>query len=203
MLKFISPDFVFHSQIGNHSNLKSHLFAEALRTCVQAPDDWNCDVLTSRKATDIDYSAFLTAFKPVVTALCDSIGTRGPVELRIESLWMNLYNKGSWQELHHHSTPYNNLSFVYFLNFNPETDGHFFIMNERSNHYSASGLHGVFKLSENLNIGELNPFPVQEGDVIVFPSHLRHGVAMQRHSTNRCTLAGNLFVIPQFDKPAG
>jgi uncharacterized protein (TIGR02466 family) len=154
-------------------------------------------VLTSRGSTDVDYGEFLVAFKEIVSAMCSAIETRGAVELRIESIWMNLYNKGSWQELHHHSTPFNNLSFVYFLNYNPQTDGHFFFLNERSSHYSAAGLHNVFKLSETLNIGELNPFPVQEGDVIIFPSHLRHGVTMQRANTNRCTLSGNLFILPQ------
>lgn len=197
MLKLISPDFVYHNKLGIHEKIKSKLFEDALRTCVNKADDWNCEVLTSRGARDVDYGEFLSAFKPIVSDMCSAIGTRGNVELRIESIWMNLYNKGSWQELHHHATPFNNLSFVYFLNYNPQTDGHFFFLNERSSHYSAAGLHNVFKLSENLNIGELNPFPVQEGDVIVFPSHMRHGVTMQRENTNRCTLSGNLFILPQ------
>jgi uncharacterized protein (TIGR02466 family) len=119
------------------------------------------------------------------------------MELRLETLWMNLYNKGAWQELHHHSTPFSNISFVYFVNFNPQTDGNFFFLNERSNHYSASGLHSVFKLAENLNIAEMLPLQVNDGDVILFPSQLRHGVTMQRHDTNRCTLAGNLLIHPQ------
>lgn len=197
MLKFISPEFVFHSKLQNHSQIKEYLFPIAQAKCVAAANDWNCDVLTSRGAKDIDYSSFLSELKPIVTSFCDTLGTRGPIELRIESLWMNLYKKGSWQELHHHSTPYNNISFVYFMQYNPQTDGQFFFQNERSCHYSASGLHDVFKLSENLNIGELTPLPVQEGDVILFPSHIRHGVTMQRHESIRCTLAGNIFILPQ------
>lgn len=196
MLKFVAPEFVFHAKLAEHQQLKPIVFAEALRTCMSVANDWNCDVLTSRDAKDVNYSEFLSAFKPVVSSLCDSIGTRGPVELRIESMWMNLYNKGSWQELHHHSTPFNNLSFVYFVNFDPQRDGQFFFLNERSNHYSAAGLHTVFKLAENLQIAELTPFPVEEGDIIIFPSHMRHGVTMQRQDTSRCTLAGNLFVLP-------
>lgn len=201
MLKLISPDFVFHSKLPQHETIKPALFADALRTCAKKAGDWNCDVLTNRDSKDVDYSAFLEAFRPLVTAFCDAVGTRGPMELRLEALWMNLYNKGAWQELHHHSTPANNISFVYFLNYNPDSDGQFFFLNERSSHYSASGLHNVFKLAENLNIAELVPIPVQDGDVILFPSQLRHGVTMQRHDTNRCTLAGNLLVLPQKTQP--
>lgn len=197
MIKLISPDFVFHTKITDHQRIKQKFFNEALRTCVSAAGDWNCDVLTNRDAKDVDYTLFLEAFRPLVTAFCDAVGTRGPMELRLESMWMNRYNKGSWQELHHHSTPANNISFVYFLNYNSKTDGQFFFLNERSNHYSASGLHHVFKLAENLNIAELLPMPVEEGDVLIFPSQLRHGVTMQRNDTDRCTLSGNLLIHPQ------
>jgi len=202
MLKIISPDFVFHTQLPEHAQLKGKFLSEALRTCIKTANDWNCDVLTNREAQDVDYGPFLSAFKPIVSSFCDAMGTRGPLELRLETLWMNLYNKGSWQEIHHHSTPFNNISFVYFVNYDPTKDGQFFFMNERSNHYSASGLHNVFKLAENHQIAELPPLPVQDGDVILFPSQLRHGVTMQRHDTNRCTLAGNLLILPQTEKPA-
>ena len=154
-------------------------------------------MMTSRESNAIDYSDFLSEFKGIVASMCDDLKTVGPVELRIESIWMNLYNANSWQEIHNHSTHHNNISFVYFVNLNPQTDGEFFFLNERSQFYSASGLHDVFRLAETVNINELCPIAVEEGDVLLFPSHMRHGVTVQRNDTNRVTLSGNLLVIPQ------
>jgi len=108
--------------------------------------------MTSRESNEIDYSEFLSDFKAIVASMCDDLKTVGPVELRIESIWMNLYNANSWQEIHNHSTHNNNISFVYFVNLIPQTDGEFFFLNERSQFYSASGLHDVLRLAETVNM---------------------------------------------------
>ncbi|MEN9530420.1 MAG: Synechococcus phage Syn19 [Pseudomonadota bacterium] len=196
MLKKIMPDFYFHTRLAAHEQLKNNLFPQALAHC-RPTKEWNCEVQTTRESGEIDYSGFLTELKGVVSTLCDSIGTRCPLEFRIESLWMNVYNVGNWQELHHHASPNNNLSFCYFMNLNPQTDAHFFFQNERSANYSAAGLHQVFNLVENLEIAESTFLQVAEGDIILFPSHLRHGVSLQRANSNRCTLSGNLLVLSQ------
>lgn len=197
MLNLVLSEFYFKEKIAGHQNLKSHFLPLALNHCKTAPTNWNCNVLTSRGTESIDFAPFLNQFKSVVSSMCDAIGTNGPVELRIESMWLNLYNENTWQETHNHSTHHNNISFVYFINHDASKDGEFFFLNERSQHYSASGLHDVFRLAESLNINELCPIKISEGDVILFPSHMRHGVTVQRHNTNRCTLAGNLLIIPQ------
>lgn len=197
MLNSVLSEFFYKKRLPNHSQLKSLYLPLAMEHCASAPSNWNCNVMTSRESNAIDYSAFLAEFKGIVASMCDDLKTYGPVELRIESIWMNLYNANSWQEIHNHSTHHNNISFVYFVNLNPQTDGEFFFLNERSQFYSASGLHDVFRLAETLNINELCPVAVEEGDVLLFPSHMRHGVTVQRNDTNRVTLSGNLLVIPQ------
>jgi len=196
MLKKIMPDFYFHARMAAHSELKGKLFPQALSNS-KPTKEWNCEVQTTRESNEIDYSDFLTELKNVVSSMCDALGTRGPLEFRIESLWMNVYNKGHWQELHHHASPNNNLSFCYFVNLKPQTGTHFFFQNDRSVNYSAAGLHQVFNLVENMEIAESTFLQVAEGDLIVFPSHLRHGVSLQRENSNRCTLSGNLLVLPQ------
>lgn len=197
MLHLVLSEFFYKKRMLKHSDLKVKYLPLALQHCQSAPSNWNCNVMTSRESNAIDYSEFLSEFKSVVASMCDDLKTLGPVELRIESLWMNLYNTNSWQEIHNHSTHHNNISFVYFVNLNPQTDGEFFFLNERSQFYSASGLHDVFRLAETVNINELCPVTVEEGDVLLFPSHMRHGVTVQRNDTNRVTLSGNLLVIPQ------
>lgn len=196
MLKKIMPDFYFHARMNSHAELKSKLFPQALAHC-KPNKEWNCEVHTTREHDSIDYSDFLSELKGVVGSMCDTLGTHSPLEFRIESIWMNVYNAGCWQELHHHASPNNNLSFCYFVNLNSQSDAHFFFQNERSAHYSATGLHQAFKLVENLEIAESTFLQIAEGDIIVFPSHLRHGVTLQRENSNRCTLSGNLLVLPQ------
>ena len=90
MLNFVLSEFFYKKKLLNHTSIKSKYLPLALQHCQSAPSNWNCNVMTSRESNAIDYSDFLSEFKGIVASMCDDLKTVGPVELRIESIWMNL-----------------------------------------------------------------------------------------------------------------
>ncbi len=111
------------------------------------------------------------------------------VEIRIVNSWMNLYNKGDWQEPHHHITfpEFINFSGVIFINYNKESDAPFYFENMNLDH-TISGYTTIMKQDPIMYP------PIKEGDMIVFPSFVRHGVHVQKQESNRTTLSFNLCV---------
>ena len=83
-----------------------------------------------------------------------------------------------------------NFSGVIFIQFDKDKDGKFYFENMNLDH-TVLGYTHIFKQSPVLEPD------VSEGDLIVFPSFVRHGVRMQKHDTNRLTLSFNLNVTPR------
>lgn len=112
-------------------------------------------------------------------------------DIDIVNSWLNLYNSGHAQEPHHHVNfpDMVNFSGVVFIQYDKEKDGKFYFENMNLDH-TVLGYTHIFKQSPVLEPD------ISEGDIIIFPSFVRHGVRLQKHDTNRLTLSFNLSVMP-------
>lgn len=145
--------------------------------------EWRCSVKTSREKS-IDWSAFTTKLVPFIEKL--------PIKanLSLEEPWMNVYAKGDYQEIHHHSLEGAIISYCYFYRI-PKDSGDLLFFNEQFKDYCISGLSEVVDLGA-FGIYEWNRPVVTEGDVVFFPSSLLHTVSKNTSNDLRVTVSGNL-----------
>jgi uncharacterized protein (TIGR02466 family) len=196
MIQQLFPEFYYIYEVTNHESLKDHFLPIAKEKC-QEQLMWPCKVFTSRaKNKEIDYELFLKQLHFAVLKMVNDFGAHKELKYNIESVWMNIYNQGCWQEIHHHVSPISNFSYVYFMNLN-ENDAEFYFVNDKAKNYSASGLNRILSLFSKTHWPDIFSPQVKEGQMIIFPSHLSHGVHMQKQDTNRCTISGNIFLYPE------
>tara|TARA_B100002019_G_C21248655_1_gene589822 strand:+ start:269 stop:823 length:555 start_codon:yes stop_codon:yes gene_type:complete len=104
---------------------------------------------------------------------------------RILHPWVNLYKKGSFQEVHYHDDC--DIAAVVFLNDGPDFSKFYF--------WDAS--HTAFtkpwiKIITKMQLSNIYYPSVKAGDVILFPSHMFHGVTPHQSDTIRKTLSFNV-----------
>jgi hypothetical protein len=101
-------------------------------------------------------------------------------------LWINMYKKGDYQGAHRHMYPNNiKYSLVYFAKYNPDTDAKLMFGNPNTTE--------LILMSGEIKIIEKKFIPVNEGEVILFPSYLPHCVEKHESDTERITVSGNLY----------
>lgn len=197
MLNLFFHDFAYHVKIDNHAEIKQKIFNQETLSKLQDTQEWECRVKTSKK-TAINDSVFddiQHAIEQITREMifkCSPLSDILSVVFPKSNIWMNLYNSGDYQEYHDHTNNKCNFSFCYFLNYNPETDAKFVFLNDKFKMFRSQGL--TDQLLFDLGIYD-NIFPnIEEGQVIIFPSHYTHRTTIQQYDTNRCTVSGNFFV---------
>ena len=95
--------------------------------------------------------------------------------------WLNLYERGYYQELHCHKG--NDLSSIFFVN-----DGinfsELFFYDRNANNFSDN-------FEELISYESTTNIPYKKGDIIFFPSHTLHGVTSHQNDEIRKTLSVN------------
>lgn len=104
----------------------------------------------------------------------------------IDNPWINLYSKGSFQEVHDHF-PWA-LACVFFIN--DGEDFSKFYIKDRNNVNTSRDLQEILYNLNGYNVAShLN---VREGDMIVFPANILHGVTAHNSDVIRKTFSFNL-----------
>ena len=107
-----------------------------------------------------------------------------PFQVKNAECWVNLYDRGSFQEAHHHH-PYD-LICVFFMN-----DGEGFsefYFKDRHNVELSYFWHNA------LDVYDVIKPKISAGDVLFFPGHMLHGVTSHESDVIRKTFACNLFL---------
>jgi uncharacterized protein (TIGR02466 family) len=116
----------------------------------------------------------------------------------INQIWHNIYKKHSFQEVHSHSGQNSSFSFVYIAKLDStskQKQSRLFFINPRHDIFSLNSFDSYFSNSRNY----MNNYvpDLKEGNIIIFPSHLSHGVTIhEADNLNRITISGNIQLIP-------
>ena len=108
----------------------------------------------------------------------------------MKTIWKNTYYKGYFQEIHDHISHYHNtshLSAVLFLEDHIPNSGQFYFHNDHQLSKTFSYVLDGSILSKDRYF--LTP---KEGDLIMFPSYMLHGVTPHKIKTPRHTISFNL-----------
>ncbi len=175
-----------HVHIRDHGDIFGQLVDSCSHLLSSSKDKWNCDTTTTFfDENDIIPPDELGQF------LAPYLYQYFPPEVNINIVnsWVNVYDSGNWQEPHHHIQfpELINFSGVIFINYDPEKDAKFYFENMNLDH-TISGYTHIMKQDPIMYP------PIRQGDMIVFPSFIRHGVHLQKHDTRRTTLSFNLDV---------
>ena len=154
------------------------------------PSQWSCKVHTSYEWTDSKLEKYKEDYFSNITECLSEIGFP-QCQLELMPAWFNLYRKGQWQEVHNHfSTNDVYLTAVHFLKFDPEVHSPLVLVN--SNKTLLQG----FRLgseSEGVDYWKIkHPLPVEEGDIVIFPSTIDHQVFPQESEESRITISFNI-----------
>ena len=149
---------------------------------------WNCNVQTTHfeESDVIDPQELVDFLYPYLFQYFPR-----NVKIEVVNSWLNVYNNGCSQEPHNHVNfpDFINFSGVIFVRFDETKDGKFYFENMNLDHTILGYTH----IFEQPHIVEPD---VKEGDLLLFPAFVRHGVRMQNNDTNRMTLSFNLAVTP-------
>lgn len=167
------------------------------------PPDWECKIHSSYKNnkinTKIDYHKLYPHFKNEYEQFTKGLNLINH-NYKIQSVWYNYYLAGYNQEYHDHvgQDHLDIYSMVYFLKLNEEhpkitfynyTNYHIFFS---SNHKIKS----IYPHNINNSIIEQHwNMDVKEGDLIIFPSYLPHGVFVQKTNNPRITISLNISLL--------
>ena len=200
------PLYIFKHKVNNSLQLKEH-FVPIITELIQKkeeflnpPPSWLCsDLTTSYDNPTLNERIFsnsdllLSCYQEVFSNIAPPQVTKAEVT----NIWFNYYTKNDYQEWHHHITlnhinsiKKSNLSFVYFLSFDPDYHGSLVFKDP---------LHMVRSMSSDSGICGYSPNwspEVTEGDMVVFPVYLEHSVKpfkrVAENSDPRITISGNV-----------
>lgn len=113
------------------------------------------------------------------------------VKIKLTQSWVNYSSKGQFH--HNHCHPNSIISGVFYINANKFFDKITFFKNS----YIFESNHGQIKYDiKDFNTFNSNSwwFPVNTGDLIIFPSNLIHGVDPIDHDDTRISISFNSFV---------
>lgn len=201
-IKQIFSPFYYRAPATEHMNIKGqieHYYSEkAKEEPNNQPKTWGCKVHTTfgmktkplDRVKDLYQNDIMRFFRQIEMP---------PVEVDADDIWINVYQKGQWQENHHHhgnDDVY--FSAVHFLKYNKEKHPPL-IFNSPQNILMAPNELGRHT---NLTYWDLDhKVDVHEGDLVIFPSYLEHQVNVQESDEERITISFNIKVKPHFEDP--
>ena len=112
-------------------------------------------------------------------------------KMRLTSIWKNTYEKGYYQDLHDHMCggEMADLSGCIFLNDHRKDSSKFYFYNRHSSEISASWRYIMDKIDLSWESYDIIP---KSGDVLLFPSHMLHGVTVHKIDQPRTTVSFNI-----------
>jgi len=177
---FFSP-FYGQYKIKNYKELVSVI--EKNLDSFDSHCNWNSNCNVDVKYID-NYDFIIPFIEPCIKQFCEDIDRKLYIEFYGRP-WISSYSYESFQEVHQHGD--SDLSCVFFMNSGIDF-AKFYFLNRHGNDFSDVWIREIFsnEMADTF-------FPdVTEGDLIIFPSHLLHGVGVHKSEELRKSLAFNM-----------
>lgn len=167
----------------------------------QKNPDWRCDVHSTFASNTVDtvnyYNACLyykQAYENFVNFLELNLAEH---TYNISKVWYNKYHQNQYQEQHHHLP--STFSGVHYLKLKEGHNYTTFFNPSKYEYVYEDYARELYEISDSND--KLHSFvfrrwsvPVQEGDIIIFPSSLEHAVWPQNTDDERITVSFNIDV---------
>jgi hypothetical protein len=203
MLKNIFGEYIYIGKLDENlkNDLKNSFFNK--KNEISKNKGWDCDVNTTffkEKSFIHNYNNDIVDFDDYekeliihIKKMINDMNVKRKIGIECKDHWFNLYNETNYQEHHDHSGDNLNYVSICLINVNNDklVDNNLFIYNENYKIKNLSGITDIIDLPDNKQYyyPELN-----EGDIIIFPSYMTHGVRLIKNKLDRLTIASNIFI---------
>lgn len=152
----------------------------------KTPTGWNCNVRTEF------HGAFPQHYKEAYTNILYEWKQEIGLSQRpfIDEIWMNAYEESHFQEPHSHLPGF--FSGIHYVCFDPEVHKGTTFQNPMDQIYSFMFDEEFLDKDKNEHLDENADIEINEGDIILFPSHLKHFVAKNESKQLRMTVSFNI-----------
>jgi len=192
---FFPSNFVYWNKVKNHEKIKEKYYTEILKNknTISKNQNWVAEVVTSYNNSDWNKIFFNREFCdnviwPYFDNMLEKLSDNIPIpeESYLSECWVNLYEKGNFQEPHQHGKPFNKIDGryhsnvfcgIYLLHLEEKNKTVFF----QDTSSSCGNTDSKFNFMTDF---------IEEGNVIFFPSTLLHYVLPSEKE--RCTISFNL-----------
>lgn len=154
---------------------------------------WQSDVETTFELEDqgdLPWDITLKSLYQGLDAYLQNFNMTKDVDFVVHA-WANRYKKGMNQEIHNHLGNNNAISCAYMMEL-PKDSGDFVFYKEGNNHWHTVGIADLCE--ENFPFSNRHTPPLNEGDVIFFPSYLDHYVTNNTNEQRRATVSANFAI---------
>lgn len=196
---------IYIGKVAEYETIYNEIKAHLEKNAVYETDVWDASCLTtSNHGTSSNVNIF---YSDNVIRIIEKYKTNMLTELglpdikttcilcennecnRCNDIWINIYRLGMKQGIHWHvgnnkRDPF--LSFVYFAKYDPKNDAKLVFINPAPE-TSCKRMLTLDAYKRTTSI------PLEEGDIIIFPSFMMHCVEEQKTDSLRITVAGNLY----------
>ena len=152
----------------------------------QTPRGWDCNLKTEFSQSQKVVDEYSTYYDGIIKQFSDDVGLK-ECRCYIDEAWLNLYSDKMDQEEHDHAPGF--YSGIHYIKFD-------------SSHGATKFRHPMYNLFcyayKDVDAQMPDEFyipEVEEGDVIIFPSFMRHRVAPNHSENLRITMAFNINTI--------
>jgi hypothetical protein len=135
---------------------------------------------SSSEKVPIKWEDYYTLLQPSVDIFASHIGSG--FNYKMHDPWLNIYNRGQFQEVHSHSG--HDFSCVFFVNVGENFSNFYFY--DRNEISTSVKLKSLLKHYTSHVIND-----IKTGDILFFPSHMLHGVSPHNNDIPRKTFATN------------
>ena len=163
-------------------------YEEIIEHCLNATElpeesfQWG-EVCLSEKVY-LKHTGFTELLKPFIIEILSKV-VEVPYSFSIEEVWKNTYHRNYHQEQHDHRGY--ELSFVIFMQDYKENDAKFYFVNDRNRLTPSTWIDLAWsKMPDDLHIAP------KRGEILLFPSHMLHGVSPHLSDEPRITISGNI-----------
>jgi len=197
----VFPVSVYKVKVPNNQTIKSVLSSKIVDNSkyLEIPENWATNKVKTSFAGEPEGKEFLSTDSEYENLLLqqysicmDKIFDK-EYEISIPRIWYNVYTDGEYQEEHDHLTgPFTltHFSCIHFLSFDFEKH------KPPEFRDPLSQLRNLSVEFDSNNCGEVYVPQVEEGDLLMFPSYLKHWVPVsQKTDYPRITLSFNIKVL--------
>ena len=143
------------------------------------------------EASNLPFKTFIRSAITGLNEYLENFNIDLTLDYRIEC-WLNKYKPGSYQEVHNH-VGVAQISCAYMMH-TPKDSGNFVFYNKAYDFLHQSGLPSLTTQPFRYN-NRVTP-PLEEGDIVFFPSNLEHYVSNNTSDQLRSTISAN-FVLSE------
>ena len=183
VIQNLYPTPIYSAKVGNFDEIQHEMFGALKKTEFEMNPCWSSHYLSDiwfklNVVKEHQMNVFVEELSKHIVNYCQYLNYNG--NCQIAESWFSLFKKGNYGHIHHHGAT--DISGVYYIKTNGE-DGNLFF--ETPNPHL-----GTSKLFSNLT--PRHEYKPEEGNLMLFPGWLMHGIQTNTTDNERISLSFNI-----------